>query len=48
MPDKAVHKEQKFKVIIYHGHLHKIPIDDEIKEITEKELITVKDSIIEG
>jgi len=48
MPDKAVNKEQKFRVIIYHGHLHKIPIDDEIKDIKEKELITAKDSIIEG
>jgi hypothetical protein len=48
MPDKAVNMEQKFRVIIYHGHLHKIPIDDEIKDIKEKELITAKDSIIEG
>ena len=48
MPDEAINEEQKFRVIIYHGHLHKIPVDDEIKEIEEKELITAKDSIIEG
>lgn len=43
MPDEAVNKEQKFRVIIYHGHLHKIPIDDEIKEIQENELITTEE-----
>ncbi len=43
MPDKAVNTEQKFRVIIYHGHLHKIPIDDEIKELQENELIVAKD-----
>ena len=32
-----------FRVIIYHGHLHKIPIDDEIKEIQENELITTEE-----
>ncbi len=48
MPNEAINKEQKFRVIIYHGHLHKIPIDDEIEEIKEKELIAAKDSFIEG
>ncbi|MHA2037711.1 MAG: hypothetical protein ACW972_11635 [Promethearchaeota archaeon] len=43
MPNKAVTKEQKFRVFIYHGHLHKIPIDDETKEIEEKELITTEE-----
>jgi len=43
MPDEAVNKEQKFRVIIYHGHLHKIPIDDEIKEIQENKLITAEE-----
>jgi predicted phosphodiesterase len=43
MPDKAINKEQKFRVIIYHGHLHKIPIDDEKKEIQENELITAEE-----
>jgi predicted phosphodiesterase len=43
MPDEAINKEQKFRVIIYHGHLHKIPIDDEIKEIQERELITAEE-----
>ncbi len=43
MPERAVNKEQKFRVIIYHGHLHKIPIDDEIKEIQENELITTEE-----
>jgi predicted phosphodiesterase len=48
MPNEAINKEQKLRVIIYHGHLHKIPKDDEIKEIKEKELITAKNSLIEG
>jgi len=43
MPDKAINKEQKYRVVIYHGHLHKIPIDDEIKEVQEKELIILKE-----
>jgi predicted phosphodiesterase len=43
MPDEAINKEQKFRVIIYHGHLHKIPIDDEKKEIQENELITAEE-----
>ena len=46
MPYEAINKKQKFKVIIYHGYLHKIPIDDEIVELKETELITAKDSII--
>ena len=43
MPDKAINKEQKFRVIIYHGYLHKIPIDDEKKEIQENDLLTAKE-----
>jgi len=43
MPDEAINKEQKFRVIIYHGHLHKIPIDDEKKEIQENDLLTAKE-----
>ena len=48
MPNEAINKVQKFKVIIYHGYLHKIPIDDEMIEIKEKELITAIDSITGG
>ncbi len=48
MPNEAIKTEQKFKVIIYHGYLHKIPIDDEIIELKEKELIIAKDSIVVG
>ncbi|MHA2281833.1 MAG: hypothetical protein ACXAC5_13400 [Promethearchaeota archaeon] len=43
MPNEAVNKEQKFRLVIYHGHLHKIPIDDETKEIEENELITTEE-----
>jgi len=43
MPDEAINKEQKFRVIIYHGHLHKIPIDDEKKEVQENGLITAEE-----
>ncbi|MHA1986351.1 MAG: hypothetical protein ACW98D_06925 [Promethearchaeota archaeon] len=43
MPNEAINKEQKFRVIIYHGHHHKIPIDEELEEIEEKELITMED-----
>ncbi|MFX1453908.1 MAG: hypothetical protein ACFFDB_00900 [Promethearchaeota archaeon] len=43
MPEEALDKEQKFRYVIYHGHLHKIPIDDDIKELQEEELIIAKD-----
>ena len=43
MPVKAVNTEQNFRVIIYHGHLYKIPVDDEIKELQENELIVAED-----
>ncbi|MHA1932505.1 MAG: hypothetical protein ACW96X_08190 [Promethearchaeota archaeon] len=43
MPDKAINKEQKFRMVIYHGHLHKIPIDEEIEEKEEIELITAEE-----
>ena len=43
MPDEAINKEQKFRVIIYHGHLHKIPVDAETEETEEKELIILED-----
>ena len=43
MPDKAANTEHKFRVIIYHGHLHKIPIDEEIKELQKNELNVAKD-----
>ncbi|MFW9822495.1 MAG: hypothetical protein ACFFE4_06150 [Candidatus Thorarchaeota archaeon] len=43
MTEEALDKEQKFRYVIYHGHLHKIPIDDEIREIQEGELVTVED-----
>jgi hypothetical protein len=43
MPDEVVNKEQKFRVVIYHGHLHKIPIDDEINEIEEDEIVAAEE-----
>ncbi len=43
MPHEAVSKVQKFRFIIYHGHLHKIPIEDEAEEIEEKELIITEE-----
>ena len=45
MPKKAFIKEKKFGIIVYHGHLHKIPLDeteedpsDQIKIIAEKSI----------
>ena len=43
MPNEVVNKELKFRFVIYHGHLHKIPIDDESKDIEENELITTEE-----
>ena len=43
MPNEAVNKQQKFRMVIYHGHLHKIPIDDETEEKEEIELIATEE-----
>jgi hypothetical protein len=44
MPEKALIKKNKFRIIIYHGHLHKIPLDeteedssDQIQVISEQD-----------
>jgi hypothetical protein len=46
MPKKAPTKEKKYKILIYHGHLHKIPLNDaeedrlhQIKVLSEEESI---------
>ncbi|MFX1488766.1 MAG: hypothetical protein ACFFBI_06430 [Promethearchaeota archaeon] len=32
MPEEAINSDQKYRIIIYHGHLHKIPIEDNLEK----------------
>ena len=43
MPHKAVNNDQKFRIVIYHGHLHKILIDDDPDEISENEVVVTEE-----
>jgi len=45
MPEEAINKEKKYRIIIYHGHLHKIPLDVITEELQEKKVITKEESI---
>jgi hypothetical protein len=45
MPEEAINNNQKYRIIIYHGHLHKIPIEDNLEEDQEQEGDDSKDSI---
>jgi len=44
MPEKAPNEEKKFRIIIYHGHLHKIPLDDK-EELQVKKRVIIEDSV---
>ncbi len=44
MPEEAINNEKKYRIIIYHGHLHKIPIDKNREELQEKEVVIKKES----
>ena len=43
MPDTAIEKEQKNRIIIYHGHIHKIPIDDNDEKVLGAEVVSTED-----
>lgn len=45
MPEKALIKEKKFRIIIYHGHLHKIPLD-ETEEDPSDQIQVIAEEII--
>ena len=45
MPEEAINNEKNYRFIIYHGHLHKIPIDENTEELHEKEVVIKKESI---
>ncbi|MBY8989247.1 MAG: hypothetical protein KGD58_00705 [Candidatus Lokiarchaeota archaeon] len=45
MPKKALIKEKKFRIIIYHGHLHKIPLDETEEEYSDQVKILSEESI---
>ncbi|MFX0080612.1 MAG: hypothetical protein ACFE94_02565 [Candidatus Hodarchaeota archaeon] len=45
MPEEAINNKQNYRVIIYHGHLHKIPIDENTEEFQEKKLVLKEESI---
>lgn len=45
MPEEAINNEKKYRIIIYHGHLHKIPIDVNTEELTEKKVVIKEESI---
>jgi len=38
MPEEAINKDKKYQIIIYHGHLHKIPIDETTEDQQEKKV----------
>ncbi|MFW9781377.1 MAG: hypothetical protein ACFFFB_03745 [Candidatus Heimdallarchaeota archaeon] len=44
MPEEAINNEQKFRIIVYHGHLHKIPIDENIEGPQEQKVATTGES----
>lgn len=44
MPEKALEAEEKYRIIIYHGHLHKIALDDIKKEFQEQKKIVIEES----
>ncbi|MHA2391743.1 MAG: hypothetical protein ACXAEX_07220 [Promethearchaeota archaeon] len=44
MPEEAKDNEKKFKIIVYHGHLHKIPLDESIEGIPEHKVATANES----
>lgn len=43
MPDEAIEQEQKYRIIIYHGHIHKIPIDNNDEKILNAEVVSTED-----
>jgi len=45
MPEEAIKSDKKYRIIIYHGHLHKIPIEDNIEEDQGRKGDDSKDSI---
>lgn len=45
MPEKAKNIKQKYRIIIYHGHLHKIPIEDTVGKHQEQDLATTEEGI---
>ena len=38
MPEEAINNEKNYRIIIYHGHLHKIPIDEDSEDLQEKKV----------
>ena len=45
MPDKLLDGEKKYKILIYHGHLHKILLDENKEEFKKKKVKIKEDSI---
>jgi hypothetical protein len=45
MPEKALIKEKKFRIIIYHGHIHKIPLDETEEDLSDQIKIIAEKSI---
>jgi hypothetical protein len=45
MPEEAFNGKKKYKVIIYHGHLHKIPLDETEEEYPDHIKVVSEDSI---
>ena len=45
MPEEAIKNDQKYRIIIYHGHLHKIPIENNLEEDQGQKGDDSKDSI---
>lgn len=45
MPEKVLFKEKKYRFIIYHGHLHKIPLDGNEEEPSDHINVIAEESI---
>jgi hypothetical protein len=45
MPEIAKNSEKKYRIIIYHGHLHKIPIGDIGEKSEDENLATAEEGI---
>jgi hypothetical protein len=45
MPEKVLFKEKKYQVIIYHGHLHKIPLNKNEEEPSDRIKVIPEESI---
>jgi hypothetical protein len=44
MQKEAINNEKKYRIIIYHGHLHRIPIDEIKEDLLTKKVASKEES----